>query len=52
MRKFSKFAQGVPKLWMELRIKCFEWQALHGIGPLVVGGNVCVDIYKVHHGGV
>lgn len=31
---------------MELRIKCCKWQGLYGIGPLVVGGNMCVDIYN------
>lgn len=46
MRKLSKFAQGVPKLRMELRIKCFKWQGLYAIGPLVVGDNMCVDIYN------
>lgn len=46
VRKLRKFAQGVHKLWMEPRIKCFKWQGLYSIGPLVVGGNMCVDIYK------
>lgn len=46
VRKLSKFVQGVLKLWMELSIKCLKWQGLYGIGPLVVGGNICVDIYN------